>query len=482
MRTKCALFIAAAFLAACSKSDGPQEPKNSVNSKITGNGARALNGQTAVFEASRGLSGNNFAANALAFGALSAQSADGVEGKAGVQRKTERLLSVARSGQCTTQVTGGTSSDRSGDRSRRRSGSASDQFQPVSVRIAGGSCPVDIQYSVKMTGINGANPCTETSGAMNCNFVAEIAMTFTVSNRSFAEELGVQSGSMKLNFEVAQSLPNAQNPGPSEISMAMKGKGAIQSTVLAIDEKTHTIKGSQVADILIKMPTQQGGNVQMNGAISEEIVYSQPESGLSQSLSASVTMNGESASENYVVDGERVTAQAYTLEREKFSNSMMGFGTGTDSGNTGGGGSSGGGPTYPSPSPYPYPTPEPQPSPGPYPPIPTPAPDRTWACTTTTLDTNYIHIGYGSQEFIAKSQARQSCQSRSSSCSVSYKCGKQEANANAWYCEASHMGSGRVFGGAGASAIEAGFHARRTCEISMSSACSTVYDSKCVRQ
>lgn len=482
-------ILIAALLAGCSQggsSNSDQNPKSTVNSKITGSAASALSGQTAVFEASRSLSqssGMAFTESALPRIAMM-EAMSGGRGGSEVEAKTSRIATLIQNGGCQIDL-------QKPNQSGAMDGTIAENFSPLKMKIAGSTCPMEISFEMLMTSPAG-QPCQSTKHGMVCFFTATVKMTYRVLDANLASELGVANGQSNMTFEVNQTLPSqsgsmSSDPmsGEEPMKMAIKGKANIFSKAVDLSGGAHLITGEQNINMTMVISPQAGSVPQAAGSVQEGLKYLQTASGVESNLSAELIMKGNSADEKYFVDGVRVTAQAYMSERDKFANSMMAFTTNGDQQTPDRGG-------RPSPDTgYPPGGDLPPSNTGHTPSNPStpsqPSPSGEWVCVIENYDSRNVFIGYGTQEFIARSHATQACQGAGSvtSCSSVYKCEQQELSVDAWYCEAKNSDTGRVFGRSGHSKVEAGYFARRECfHFSGSSArsCGTVYDSDCVRQ
>jgi hypothetical protein len=494
-----------ALLAGCSQggSGAGQEPASKVNSKINGSASKALTGQTALFEVSRTLSGGDKGASrfasTMALREVMAASESSIGAKGTVQVKVGRVNSVIKQGACKVDLAKTPTAQKPSSSSDNGSitSSAADQFAPLNMKIAGGGCPIEISFNVDMKAL-AQNPCQEVQGGMSCRFNAVMKMNYRVLDQRLAEELGVTSGHMNLSFDIDQKMPTGQQ-STSSMNMSMKGKAVVDMKAVDLEGQAYLVSGAQDVNMNMTMPSQYDQAPQIFGAMKEDLQYLHEASGTRSALSASVTMNGNSADEKYLVDGVAVTAQAYLSERDKFANSMIEF-TVKNNGQEQGAGSEqiphrndrsqqpGG--DYPQPGggfPQPgsgFPDPNsgfpqpgsgfpqqpgdgfPQPNPIPSQPAPsTGSGSHAWVCMLDNYRTNEVFVGYGANQFVAKSMAEQACHEgeNGSSCGSSISCEKQESNPNAWFCQTRNYRTGRIFNATGASKTEAGYFARSSC-------------------
>lgn len=484
----------ALMLTGCSGGSGSghnETPNGQVKSKIDEKAERTLTGQTALIEASQGIATNKSNKetpdNSVIFSAVSTNS--DVHSKALVQEKTKLANKTIRPNVCTFNVEQLSNSATTG---------LASQITPFKLSITGSNCPVEINMEMTLTGVNNDKPCSQQQSLTVCNFTTNVKMNYRVRDQKLAEELEVQSGSINLAFNVEQTLPG--NTQQSEQNMMIKTKATFDLKAIDLVGQVLLVTGSQDINMSMTMTTPSSGSNQMPvpqifGSAKEDLRYLQESTNTSSSLSANVKFNGSSQpDEKYFVDGVSVTAEAYANERNKFANSMMAFDTNEQNENGNGNGSQ---PTptpttiivptpLPTATPIPFPTATPMPNPQPTAtPFPMPTPEnQNWACLIEDYSSHDIFIGYGANEFIATSNAKQTCsQLPQHQCSSYADCEEQKTNYDSWFCEIKNNKTNRIFNGSGRSKIEATYNARKYClSASGKNADSCSKYSNCVNQ
>lgn len=481
-------LILAGLVAGCSSGGGgggggaPAGPADSVNSKLTSSAVGAFTGQTALFESSRGQNNGQSHAqprHVLGLTEMAAMPPVNSE-KAAVQAKVDRLNRVLYNGACKFETKNPTNT----------TNGVPQQFQPMQVKISGAGCPLELSLQISIDGMGGASPCTS-QGAMTCRFSGQVKMSYQVLDAKLATDLQVRSGHVNLSFDIDQKMPDSSMGSGGPIESEFKNKAVFDFKAVDLEGHAHLISGSQDMNIKMVMdPSSQGQTSapQIYGGMKEDLQYLDEASGVKSTLSAVGTANGGKPEGKFFVDGNSVTESAYMTERNKFANSMMGA-TGESQENSNQTGSSDPTAQPQQPLPQPQPQPQPLPEPPPHPPAPVPQPPTgggAWACVIQDYSTSDVFIGYGPQEFVASSKAKQACQaSGGSNCEFSAKCEVQESNPQAWYCETKNYSNSRVFGGVGASKIEASYSAKKEClakSNSSGSSCSNIAQATCVHQ
>ncbi len=471
-------LLLTAFLAGCSSGGGSGSGSGGTpTSKITGNAVGAFSGQTAIFEISNQIANNNKNAASLknfvfADAYLSATNPT----QADVQKKSTNLNRKFQSNACKIKI----DQNRNTGAARR---SAAESFIPTKMKISGSSCPVEINFDITMTGIDGVNPCQPSGKDTSCKFKAGMKMTYQILDDNLAREMEVRSGHVNMFFDVDQKMPAAQEPSEQmpQMNMQMKSKSNFDLKAVDLSGQAHLISGQQDADIRMMMTIPEQGQGQLElpqvfGGMKEDLQYSQESTGISSTLNGSIVMNGSSGEEKYFIDGVPVTAAVYKEVHAKFENSMIAFNNGGQSEAQNGSPIGGGSQTH-------YPPEQPQYPQPPQPPSPN---ENKWACIVQNYSNSTYFIGYGSVEFVATSKAKQACQSNANNnCSTSADCEKQEINPKAWYCEVQNYSNRKIFTGEGASKLEASYLAAKSCadeNINNPRSCSSPTNADCVRQ
>ncbi len=471
MKNKLGFLFLAALIAGCtSNSGGPgggAAPKGNVNTKIAQSGTAALTANTAIFEAGQGARGPNL----MQLKTLESTSAKASQSKSEAQKMTQakkdRVLTAMQNGNCKMDFVNPS------DSLQAPSQSMAAQFPKLKMKVSGASCPMEMSLEMHM-GSNMEDICQEAQGVAHCKFSYKVNMTYRVLEQKLKEELGVVSGEMSMVFNADETLPADFSPEEA-FTQITKMKADMNLKVVDLDSQVYLISGLQ--DIDIKMIQSMSGhqmNFAVTGAAKEEFRYFAQATNTESNLVATAVFNGTSATEKYLVDGVEVTAEAYMAERDKFANSML---NSNDSGNQG----EQNPPVETEPPTDLQPLPG-QPTPAPAPPVnPTPVPFAGYACMLQDNVSRNVFIAYASQERIASSKVKQACQQATgNSCNGFADCEQQELNSSAWFCEASN--AGKVFGGFGASKVEAQYFAKKDCIEQTNSGSWYVHDSDCVHQ
>lgn len=468
----------AALLVGCSDSGGGKKSdkdakKPNINSKISNEGKNALTAQSAIFDTtftqasqkSEKLSGN--AKSVLASAAMEKVP----QARAEKDAKAAKIRSAISGNDCKVNFD-------TPKTEKKTSQGAAANFPDMKIKIAGPSCPMELSFNSSKKS-KSADFCVEQDLKTICKFDATVAMTYRVLDKQLQEELGVTQGQVSMSFEVEDEMAKG-GMDAGAMGQNQKVKAAVKMEALDLLGHKHMLTGSADISSKMDMSFSEGEMTlpQQKVAIAEKFDYLNEATQVSTSLSAKIKVQGNKEESLFLVDGVEVTYEAYTAEREKFSNAMIGMEKDQSKSEEGPIDEEAPqppvkdpkNPSKPQPPVEDPTTPPTKPEPpveeptNPNPPVGEPGqkPPMT-ACMMQSSVTEMPYIGYGFSNQVAEFKARQSCQQDSGeTCNYRTTCDTEKPN-ETWFCEANNPITERVFGGKGKTRVEARYFALLSC-------------------